>query len=92
MLTLTVVGIFHQAFVDGNYTVLLFKVLGAEMCAFVGFWVYWMILYPHYFTPFWDLPTPSVCIVVLLALHRRQPNNEVASNDFDGKLPRPLPG
>lgn len=64
MLTLTVVGIAHQAFVGGSYTGLLFKVLGAEMCAFVGFWVYWMILYPQYFTPFRDLPTPSVCTTV----------------------------
>ena len=92
MSTLTVVGIVHQGFVGGYYTALLFKVLGAEMCAFVGFGVYWMILYPHYFTPFWDLPTPSVCIVVLFALHRRQPNNEIASNHLDRKLPRPLPG
>lgn len=63
-LTLTVGGIVHQAFVGGHYTALLFKVLGAELCAFVGFAVYWMILYPRYFTPFWDIPTPSVRIVL----------------------------
>lgn len=71
MLTLTVVGIVYQAFTGGYYTALLFKVLGAEVCAFVGFAVYWMILYPYYFTPFWDLPTPKVRIIVLFALYRK---------------------
>lgn len=83
-------GIVHQTFVGGHYTALLFKVLGAELCTFVGFVVYWMILYPRYFTPFRVISTPSVRIV-LFALHRRQANNKVASNNFDRKLPCPLP-
>ncbi|KAJ6088621.1 hypothetical protein N7486_009882 [Penicillium sp. IBT 16267x] len=58
-LTLTVGGIVHQAFVGGHYTALFYNLIGAELCAFVGFAVYWMILYPRYFTPFRDIPTPS---------------------------------
>ncbi|KAH3214233.1 hypothetical protein KXV77_002975 [Aspergillus fumigatus] len=52
-------GIFHQALAGGEHTALHFQVLGAHVVAFVAFAVYWMILYPRYFTPFGNIPTPS---------------------------------
>ncbi|KAH3269460.1 hypothetical protein KXW55_003965 [Aspergillus fumigatus] len=57
--TLASGGIFHQALAGGEHTALHFQVLGAHVVAFVAFAVYWMILYPRYFTPFGNIPTPS---------------------------------
>jgi high-affinity Fe2+/Pb2+ permease len=62
--TLASGGIFHQALAGGEHTALHFQVLGAHVVAFVAFAVYWMILYPRYFTPFGNIPTPSVRIHV----------------------------
>ncbi|KAB8227686.1 cytochrome P450 [Aspergillus alliaceus] len=58
-LTLASGGIVHQALTCGEHIALLFQVLGAHVVAFVAFAVYWMILYPRYFTPLGNIPTPS---------------------------------
>ncbi|KAL4902783.1 hypothetical protein BDW74DRAFT_157565 [Aspergillus multicolor] len=57
--TLTTSGIAHQYFIGGEHLVLLLQVLGVHFVAFVAFAVYWMVLYPRYFTPFRNIPTPS---------------------------------
>lgn len=38
-------------------------VLAMQLAALVVWVIYWMVLYPKYFTPFRHLPTPSVRII-----------------------------
>ena len=46
-----------------NYTsVPIISAVVIELAALVVWVLYWMVLYPNYFTPFRHLPTPVVCI------------------------------
>ncbi|KAJ5087474.1 cytochrome P450 [Penicillium angulare] len=71
-LTLTSGGIIYQSITGGEYTKLHFKGLAAHLVAFVAYAVYWMILYPRYFTPLGNIPTPKV--------HTAFPHHETLSN------------
>lgn len=59
-LTLTLGGLVHQALTGGNYIGALLLALFADFAALFAFAVYWMILYPRYFTPLSGIPTPAV--------------------------------
>lgn len=71
-LSLTSGGIVHQAFTGGQHIALLFQVLGGHIVTIIGFAIYWMVLYPQYFTPFSNIPTPSVRISNLCRTYLRK--------------------
>lgn len=56
----------YQAYYGGYYTASLFQLIVLEVGVLVSWACYWMILYPRYFTPFRNLPTPQVCEFVIL--------------------------
>ncbi|KAI4865035.1 cytochrome P450 [Hypoxylon rubiginosum] len=49
----------YQAYYGGYYTASLFQLIVLEVGVLVSWACYWMILYPRYFTPFRNLPTPQ---------------------------------
>lgn len=58
----TCAAVLRNSYLGGTAAPLLFKLIGLELGA-LGIWaVYWMVLYPKYFTPFRNLPTPAVSI------------------------------
>lgn len=59
-LCLTSGGVVHQVFTGGQHIALLFQVLGGHLVTLLGFALYWTVLYPRYFTPLSNIPTPSV--------------------------------
>ena len=56
----TIVVLFYKSFTDHDAVRTILSLLGLELGS-LGLWaIYWMILYPAYFTPFRHLPTPPV--------------------------------
>ncbi|KAI0169668.1 cytochrome P450 [Hypoxylon sp. FL1284] len=52
-------ALFHQVWYGGLYTTPLLQLIALEVGILACYALYWMILYPRYFTPFSNLPTPS---------------------------------
>jgi len=54
--------IYHQQpFGHSHASSSMISLLALETVALVAWALYWMVLYPAYFTPFRHLPTPPVC-------------------------------
>lgn len=64
--SLTSSSLIHQVYAGGPYTSQLLKLGAIEIGVFTVWAIYWMILYPRYFTPFRDIATPKVNITLLI--------------------------
>jgi hypothetical protein len=58
----TLGALLYRSLTDLSRTGPIFTLLAVELGSLVLWGIYWMILYPNYFTPFHHLPTPPVRI------------------------------
>lgn len=63
----TTVVLFYKSFTDHDAVGTISSLLAIELGS-LGLWaIYWMVLYPAYFTPFRHLPTPPVSKALLVS-------------------------
>ena len=72
LLSADVLSIVYQAVRGQRIKNVQLAFLGILVVSAIWQTVYWLILYPKYFTPFRDLPTPPVSGTSALPLHRSQ--------------------